>query len=111
MQDLLSELLELSRIGRVINQPEKIDLVRLTQEALETLDAHIRSKHTQVNISPDLPVIFGDRIRFREVLDNLVDNAAKYTEGLPDLIIDIGSRIQNTEKLILVRDNVDGITE
>jgi len=111
MQDLLSELLELSRIGRVINQPEKIDLVRLTQEALETLDAHIRSKHTQVNISPDLPVIFGDRIRLREVLENLIDNAAKYTEGLPDPIIEIGSRIQNGEQIIFVRDNGIGIEE
>ena len=109
MQALLSDLLELSRIGRIINPFEEIDLVKLTQEAIETLDARIRSTNVQVIIAPDLPVIFGDRIRLREVLENLIDNAAKYSEGQAQPVIEIGSKIQNGEKIIFVKDNGMGI--
>jgi len=109
MQALLSDLLELSRIGRIINPPEEVDLVKLTQAAIETLDARLRSTNVNMIISPDLPIIFGDRIRLREVLENLIDNAAKYTARQPDPIVEIGARIQNGEQIIFVKDNGIGI--
>jgi signal transduction histidine kinase len=62
-----------------------------------------------VTIAPDLPIIFGDRFRLREVLENLIDNAAKYTAGQPDPIVEIGARIQNDEQVIFVKDNGIGI--
>jgi len=109
MQALLADLLELSRVGRIINPPEEINLVTLTREAFETLDARIRSTNIHVSISPDLPIIFGDRFRLREVLENLIDNAAKYTAGQPDPVVEIGARIQNDEQVIFVKDNGIGI--
>jgi len=109
MQALLADLLELSRVGRIINPPEEIDLVALTREAVETLDARIRSTNIHVSIAPDLPIIFGDRFRLREVLENLIDNAAKYTAGQPDPVVEIGARIQNDEQIIFVKDNGIGI--
>jgi len=109
MAELLSDLLELSRIGRVIHPPEEIDLFKLTQEALETLDARIRSKNVAVKISPDLPIVYGDRIRLREVLENLIDNAAKYTGNQQNPIIEIGAREQDGQQIIFVKDNGLGI--
>ena len=109
MGELLSDLLELSRIGRVVNSPEEVDLVGLTQEALETLDARIRSKNITVNVSPDLPSVYGDRIRLREVLENLIDNAAKYTGDQPNPIIEVGTRNQDGQQIIFVKDNGLGI--
>lgn len=109
MDELLSDLLELSRVGRIINQSEEVDLVKLTQEAVELLDARIRSKNVTVNISPDLPIVFGDRIRLREVMENLIDNAAKYTDNRPNPIIEIGAGQKNSNQVIFVRDNGMGI--
>jgi signal transduction histidine kinase len=109
MDELLSDLLELSRVGRIINQPEEIDFVRLTQEAVELLDARIRSKNVTVNISPELPIIFGDRIRLREVMENLIDNAAKYTDKQSNPIIEIGASQKTGDQIIFVRDNGMGI--
>ena len=109
MQALLSELLELSRVGRIINPLEEFDLVKLTQEALESLDARIRSRNVTVKISPDLPWVFGDRIRLREVLENLIDNAAKYAGEQTAPLIEIGVRDQNGSPVIFVRDNGIGI--
>jgi signal transduction histidine kinase len=109
MDELLSELLELSRIGRIINPPEKIELSALTQEALETLDARLRSSRVTVHISPDLPAVYGDRIRLREVLENLIDNAAKYMGSQPNPTIEIGVRTQGAEPIIVIKDNGMGI--
>ena len=109
MDELLSDLLELSRIGRIINPPEEVNLFKLTQEAVELLDARIRSKNVIVNISPELPTIFGDRIRLREVLENLIDNAAKYTDNQHNPITEIGAVKRKDDQVIFVRDNGMGI--
>jgi len=109
MDALLKDLLELSRIGRVVNPPVEIDTYKLTQEALEMLDGRIRSKNVHITVSPNLPLIYGDRIRLREVLENLIDNAVKYMGNQADPQIEIGMRIQENEQIIFVKDNGMGI--
>ena len=109
MDALLSDLLELSRTGRVINPPEEVDFANLAREALEMLDGRIRSRNVTVNVSPDLPVIYGDRIRLREVLENLIDNAAKHTGDQSNPVIEIGIRNHHEQQIIFVKDNGLGI--
>jgi signal transduction histidine kinase len=109
MDALLSDLLELSRIGRLINPPEEIDLVELTYETLETVDGRLRAKNITTHVSPGLPTIYADRVRMSEVLENLLDNAAKYMGDQPNPLIEIGSRIDNNEQVIYVKDNGMGI--
>lgn len=107
--ETISDLLELSRIGRIINPPEEVDLIKLTQEALETLDARIHSKNVSVNVLPDLPVVCVDRGRMREVFENLIDNASKYMGNQPKPLIEISTRIQEGKHIILIKDNGMGI--
>jgi signal transduction histidine kinase len=110
MQTLLVDLLELSRIGRIMNPPSEINLTQLAIEAIETLDARIRSKNINVSLSMDLPTVHGDRIRLREVFENLIDNAAKYMGNQECPLIEIG--VQDNEKqAIFVKDNGIGIEE
>jgi signal transduction histidine kinase len=106
MDTLLSDLLELSRIGRIINPPEEVDLIQLAREAIESVDARICSRNIIVKISPDLPTVHGDRLRLREVLENLIDNAAKYMGDQECPLIEIGIRPGN---VIFVKDNGMGI--
>ena len=107
MDELLSDLLELSRIGRIINPPEEVDLFKVAEDAVETLDARLRSKQVTVRISPELPTVYGDRIRLREVMENLIDNAAKYMGEQKNPVIEIG--VAEEYQAILVRDNGKGI--
>lgn len=111
MDELLTDLLELSRIGRIVNPPEEIDLVKLTQDALEMVDARIRAKNVTVTVSPNLPVVYGDRLRLREVFENLITNAAKYAGDQPAPVIEIGVRHNGKEPVIFVKDNGIGIEE
>lgn len=109
MGSLLYDLLTLSRVGRVVNPPEEIDLVTLTREALEMLDERIRASRIEVDVSPRLPVIHADRVRMREVMENLMDNAAKYMGDQPDPRIEIGGEDKEAEVVIHVKDNGIGI--
>ena len=109
MHSLLADLLELSRVGRIMNLPEEVHLAHVVSEAIETLDARLRSKNVVIHCALDFPTVYGDRIRLREVFENLIDNAAKYTGDRPDPMIEIGTRIDEDEIVFFVKDNGIGI--
>jgi signal transduction histidine kinase len=109
MDDILSDLLELARVGRVIQPPEEVDMVQLAQETLQILDGDLRATGITVILSPDLPTVFGERTRLREVLENLIENAVKFSSGQANPLIEIGTRIQDGEQIIFVKDNGPGI--
>ena len=110
MDKLLAELLELSRIGRIINPPAEIDAARLIQDALDSIDARIRSRNVNLKIASDIPDLYGDRTRLREVFENLIDNAIKYMGQQPDPIVEIGARDDRGKgPVFYVKDNGMGI--
>jgi signal transduction histidine kinase len=109
MQRLLNELLELSRIGRVVNPLTAVSLSELAQEAVTLVSGQITARGVQVYIAPDLPVVVGDRPRLLEVLQNLLDNAVKFMGPQPQPCINFGVRQDAEETVCYVRDNGIGI--
>ncbi len=111
MNQLLDELLELARIGRVVGVSESVSLKDLANEAVNLIEGQIKELGIQVKISPDLPVLYVDRRRFVEVLQNLIDNSAKHMGKQPEPRIEIGARQDNEKTVYYVRDNGIGIEE
>ncbi len=109
MDKILSDLLDLARIGRVRRPSEDVKLRELVEEALQRLNGVLRAKNVTVKVSPDLPVVHGDRVRLREVFENLIENAATYTSGQKQPLIEIGTRRQEDQQIIFVKDNGQGI--
>jgi len=112
MQRLLSELLELSRIGRMMNAPEEIPFGELVNEAIKIVHGRLTERNVVVHTAPNLPVIHGDRPRLVEVMQNLIDNAAKYMGGQANPHIEIGQHGEDTERnmpVLFVKDNGMGI--
>jgi two-component system sensor kinase FixL len=112
MELLLDNLLELSRIGRIVNQPEEVALRDLACEAVNLVRGRIAQREVQVEVSPDMPLVFGDRARLLEVLQNLIDNAIKFMGDQPAPRVEIGVRQrgeQAEETVCYVRDNGVGI--
>ena len=109
MARLLSDLLELSRIGRLVNPPQEISLAKLAREAVEMAAGPIAARGVRVEISPDLPVVVGDRPRLLEVVQNLIDNAVKYMGDQPQPCIEVGAQRRDDEWVFHVRDNGMGI--
>ena len=109
MQLLLEDVLELSRIGRLVSPPVEVSLSELAREALDLVAGQINERGVQVEISPDLPGVFGDRLRLLEVLQNLIDNAIKFMDTQPKPRVEIGVRQERKESICYVRDNGLGI--
>ncbi len=84
MTRLLDDLLDVSRFiqGKVHLRKEPVALSEVISHALETATPLITSKRHHLEVSlPDEPVILlGDETRLAQVVGNLVNNAAKYSE-------------------------------
>jgi len=109
MQRLLNELLELSRIGRLVNPPSDTPFAKIVEDALSLTRGRLMAGHIKVEVEEDLPVVNGDRPRLVEVLQNLVDNAAKFMGDQPAPLIEIGARKHGTEQMFFIKDNGIGI--
>ncbi len=110
MQLLLNELLELSRIGRLMEHPKKVSFGDIVQEALKHVEGRLTASKVDVRVAPDLPVVYGDRTRLVDVVQNLVDNAAKFMGEQPSPLIEIGTCGEEDGKTIFfIRDNGIGI--
>ena len=113
MQRLLDELLELSRIGRTMNPPQAVPFETIAREAVALVQGRLTARGVQVEIAPDLPTVNGDRARLVEVVQNLVDNAAKFMGEQPEPRIEIGLRGAQVDAdgkpILFVRDNGMGI--
>ena len=114
MQRLLNELLELSRIGRLRNESTTFPFGELASEAAELVHGRIMARGITLSIPPELPVIYGDRPRLTEVLQNLLDNAAKFMGSQKEPRIEVGCAGQDAESgmpIFFVRDNGMGIPD
>ncbi len=109
MHRQLEELLELSRIGRVINPPQVVALKELVFEALDGLAGQIADSRVEIDVASDLPVVRGDRARLLEVVQNLVENAIKYRRDQSSPRIEIGNGQDASSAVLHVRDNGIGI--
>jgi PAS domain S-box-containing protein len=111
MQNLLNDLLELSRVGRVGNNPEVIPFEALAREAAEIVHGQIVERGIAVHIHPKLPMVYGDRMRLLEVVQNLMDNASKFMGDQPKPYIEVGQEgEENGKPIFYVRDNGIGIS-
>jgi signal transduction histidine kinase len=111
MRDLLDDLLELSRIGRIASPPVDVPFQDIAREAVETVAGRIEARGVQVRVADGLPVVRGDRTRLVEVVQNLVDNAVKFMGGQERPVIEIGTRPTEAagRATFFVRDNGIGI--
>jgi PAS domain S-box-containing protein len=111
MEELLHDLLNLSRIGRVVSPPEKISFTVLSQGAVDLLAGVISERKVQVIVDPDMPVVTVDPARVREAIMNLIENAVKFMGDQQYPEIRIGIEYNNNRPVFFVRDNGIGIDQ
>ncbi len=92
MQGLLKDLLELSRIGRMMNEPEDVPFSQVVRDALGIMDGAIKNRGVDVKVFETTAVIHVDRTRLVQVMQNLIENACKYMGGQKEPRIEIGQR-------------------
>lgn len=111
MQNLLEDLLHLSRIGRIINPSTKFSMAELANETVELLQGGIKEKNIKIIIDNNMPIVLGDRNRIREVYQNLIENSIKYIGNTSKPLIEVGFEAVENGYIFFVKDNGIGIKE
>jgi len=106
---LVANLLDMSRLEAGALELEK-DWYQIS-EILEWIDGTLRmnTKHhnLRISIQSDLPLVFVDRVRIGQVLVNLCENAAKYSEEGSDITIE--AELSGESVVLSVGDEGNGI--
>lgn len=113
---IINDILDLSKIesGKMEIVPVTYELSSLLNDVLNMVAKKVQDKklHMQTEIAPDIPhQLYGDEVRIRQILLNLINNAVKYTEkGTITLKVDWKKKQENMLELqIAVRDTGIGI--
>lgn len=109
MEMLISDLLALSKIGRVASTFENVSALEIVKEVISNLRYRMKENGIEVVVSPNLPVIYADQVRLYQVFENLLVNAAKYMGDTKNPRIDIGYEDKGGFHRFHVRDNGSGI--
>lgn len=104
MGHLIDDLLKLARISRIEMHPVEINLSEIAQNITKELQETAPEREAHFNIEDNL-MAMGDRNLIQIVLQNLLDNAWKYSRKEPVTHIDFGSLIMDGRTVYFIRDN------
>lgn len=111
MSNMIAELLRLAAVGQSGTERTKVDLSDVVDELLAELAIDKTAVHFTVE---PIPPVRGDPLLLRQVMQNLLDNALKYSSKKPDPRIYIGGRIDEMDPdfvIIDVKDNGVGFDQ
>jgi signal transduction histidine kinase len=109
LRDDLDRLLDFSRIrsGRIDLQLEDVDLSEIVTRTLEEMQPMLDASCCKVDVALAQPLVGRwDNLRLRQVIWNLVSNAAKYAAGAP---IEIRTHGDPQSAVFVIRDHGPGI--
>jgi signal transduction histidine kinase len=109
MGQLLGELLELSRVGRMVQASVAVSFQDLVADALNLVAGCVALQKVDVRVGTVDIVLHGDPSRLAEIWQNLVENAVKYMGDQRHPCIEIGAERRNGDMAFFVRDNGVGV--
>jgi len=107
---LINDLLELGRIEAGISgQIDTVPVDAVLNFAIENISYQTAEKklNLQTNLPPVVPLIYGNPVRIRQMLDNLLGNALKYTPVGGEINISI--TLEADQLLLQIADTGPGI--
>jgi PAS domain S-box-containing protein len=107
LAQLIDDLLDLTRIDRAEIRPEEVDLSALALEIIEELRQGAPQRRVAVSIADGVRAR-GDSRLLRIALQNLLDNAWKYSGKVEDARIEFGCDASDGRSVCYVRDNGTG---
>jgi signal transduction histidine kinase len=112
---VVSNVLEYSQLERGVLKvrPEPGDLGLAVRECVDTLEAALISAGVmvEVRVDPGLPPVPFDRDAIFHIVQNLLDNAEKYTRQVDDRRIEVGLAREGDRAVLTVTDHGPGLSE
>jgi PAS domain S-box-containing protein len=109
MGRLVDELLTLAKVGRQPLNLQIAGLNSIVQEVIGMLQPDVEGRQVEWKIA-DLPFVECDPGLLRQVFQNLISNALKYSRPRSHAVIEIGQILQNEQSVVFVRDNGVGFS-
>lgn len=110
MRQIILDLLEFSRVGRLEDNLEEVDLNKLVNDILILYRKQIEEQKAKVLVS-ELPVLQTLKVPIRQVFQNLISNSLKYQKAGDVPLIEISAEDQSDHWQFSVKDNGIGIDE
>ena len=107
MAQLIDAILEFGKLGRTPLSPERLALDSMAREIAESLRAGAPTRQVEVVVAPNL-CAYGDTRLIHRLLQNLLDNAWKFTESQVNARIEFGTRMVGNERVFFIADNGRG---
>ena len=107
MAELIDGLLSLSRVVRNELRQDRVDLAEVARSVLEQLRRAAPDRVVETTL-PDSLIVEGDARLLRQVLENLLGNAWKFTKRRTPAKIEFGAQIHDGQLIYFVRDNGAG---
>lgn len=104
MGQMISDMLAFSRAGRTEVRQTEIDMEALIHMVVADLQPAMDGRDVRVEIQA-LPRAWGDPAMIRQVLENLIDNALKFTQPKKSAVVKIGAQPGERETVYFVKDN------
>lgn len=112
MDNLINAILKLSREGRRLLQPEKIELRDVVKTSSAAIQHQLLAANGHVKVELDAPTIISDKLSLEQVFGNLFDNAVKYRSIHRPLQIVVRAHAAPGDKIAIeIEDNGRGIAE
>lgn len=101
--------LSLADAGTLVEGRERLDLGAIAVEAVEAIRPRAEARGVRILLDRQPALMKGDALRLRQVFDNLLDNAVRYspTEGG----VRVGIQVQGGRVIAFVADEGEGISE
>jgi PAS domain S-box-containing protein len=106
---LVDELLNLTRVGRQALSVQVTGLGSIVKDVLSLLEQEAEGRNLEWKIA-DLPFVECDPNLIRQVFQNLISNALKYSRPRSPAVIEIGQTEKDGQQVIFVRDNGVGFS-
>ncbi|MDT8384384.1 MAG: PAS domain S-box protein [Gammaproteobacteria bacterium] len=104
MAELIDGILDLARIGRTQLSSAEVDLSAFVQKVETRLSGELASRDVRWEVAPNI-VARGDRQLLGMMLENLIENAWKYTSKKARAVIEFGVVNQRGKRVYFVKDN------
>ena len=108
MERLVNGILKLSRLGRRVLLPEKLNLNEVVQDLLKTFSYQIKETGAKVSVE-SLPETIADKVSIEQIFSNLLGNALNYLDSDRAGEIKITAESRMDKNIFHVRDNGRGI--
>lgn len=110
MGQLIDDLLKLSRVSRAPMKADDIDLTAMAEKIFRRLRDTEATRDVKIEIEPGLKAI-GDEVLTRSIMENLINNAWKFTSKRADASISVGQTTWNGQRMFYVKDNGAGFDQ